>query len=141
VTASSSPPTRSDILRDFLARSPLPVSLGIELASLERDRAVLRLPFRPDLATMGDVVHGGAIATLLDTAGMAGAWADDVVPATVGGSTVALSIAYVEAARGEDLVAVAEVLRRGGSLCFVDVAVRGADDRLVAKGHVTHRYA
>ncbi len=130
-----------EIVREFLTRSPLPVSLGIALDALSPDRAVLRLPYRQELTTIGDVVHGGAIATLIDTAGMAGAWADDVVPDTIGGSTVALSIAYVEAAHAEDLVAVAEVLRRGRSLCFVDVTVHDADDRLVAKGQVTHRYA
>lgn len=86
------------------------------------------------------MVHGGAIATLLDTAGMAAAWADDqTVPESIGGATVAMSIAYKSAARAADLVAVSEVMRRGAGLCFVDVAVM-AGDEVVAKGMVTHRY-
>ena len=49
---------------------------------------------------MGDVVHGGAIAALLDTASMAAAWADDTVPEAVAGATVSMSVDYVSAARG-----------------------------------------
>ena len=64
------------------------------------DEAVLVLPFRPELATMGDVVHGGAISTLIDTAGMAAAWADDIEPETLAGSTIGLTVDFLAAARG-----------------------------------------
>lgn len=132
-------PTRREAMRGFLPHSPFVRELGIELDELETDRAVLRLPWRPELATIADVVHGGAVATLLDTAGMAAAWSDDAAPEAIGGATVAMSISYVSAARAADLVAVAEVVRRGGSLCFVDVTVT-AGDEVVAKGMVTHRF-
>lgn len=133
-------PTRLEVMRGFLPHSPFPLELGMEVVELEPDRAVLRLPWRPKLATIADVVHGGAIATLLDTAGMAAAWADDdTVPESIGGATVAMSISYMSAARAADLVAVGEVVRRGASLCFVDVTVTAGAD-MVAKGMVTHRY-
>src|SRR5918999_439484 len=60
--------TRREVIAAFIPNSPLVGHLGIEVLSLEPDRAQLRLPFRPEHATMGDVVHGGAIAALLDTA-------------------------------------------------------------------------
>jgi uncharacterized protein (TIGR00369 family) len=133
-------PTRLEVLRGFLPHSPFPLELGMEVVELEPDRAVLRLPWRPELATIADVVHGGAIATLLDTAGMAAAWADDqTVPESPAGATVAMSISYMSAARAADLVAVGQVLRRGATLCFVDVSVT-AGEEVVAKGMVTHRY-
>ena len=56
-------PSRHKILSDGLLQH-----LGIELQSLEPDRAQLRLPYDARLATVGDVVHGGAIASLIDTA-------------------------------------------------------------------------
>src|SRR4051812_24454653 len=115
--------TRREIIQAFVPNSPLVGLLGIELASIEADRAVLRLPFRPELATMGDVVHGGAIAALLDTASMAAAWSDDTVPDQLAGATVSMSVDYVAAARGVDLVATARVVRRGRSLCFCEVEV------------------
>ena len=133
-------PTRLEVMRGFLPHSPFPLELGMEVVELEPDRAVLRLPWRPELATIADVVHGGAIATRLDTAGMAAAWADDeTVPESAAGSTVAMSISYMSAARASDLVAVGQVARRGASLCFVDVTVT-AGEEVVAKGMVTHRF-
>ena len=71
-------PTRAEIMRAFIPASPFAQELGIELVAIGDDRAELRLPWAPRLATMGEVVHGGAIATLLDTAGMAAAWSDDL---------------------------------------------------------------
>jgi uncharacterized protein (TIGR00369 family) len=88
------------------------------------------------------VVHRGAVSALIDTAGMAAAWADRRTPAgAAGGSTVGLSVDFVSAARGEELVARATVIRRGRSLCFCEVDVTGEGDQVVAKGLVTHRFA
>ena len=132
--------TRSELIQAFIPHSPLVGLLGIELAEIELDRAVLRLPFRPELATMGDVVHGGAIGALVDTAATAAAWSDDTVPESPAGATVAMSVDFVAAARGKDLVAEARVVRRGRSLCFCEVTVTEPDERVVAKGLVTYRF-
>jgi uncharacterized protein (TIGR00369 family) len=137
----TAPLTRRDYVRAFLPASPFARLLGIELIDLAPDGALLSLPFKPELATAGDVVHGGALATLIDTAGVVAAWSDDTVPERYEGSTVGLSIVYADAARGEDLTAVAEVIRRGGRLCFVDVTVIARGDRVVARGTVTVRFA
>jgi uncharacterized protein (TIGR00369 family) len=134
-------PTRIEIMRQFVPSSPLVQHLGIELQSLEPDRAELRLPYDPRLATVGDVVHGGAIASLIDTAGMAATWADpDVEPESVAGATISMNVDYVAAARGQDLLAVATVVRRGRSLCFTEISVTEPDGRLVAKGSVVQRF-
>jgi uncharacterized protein (TIGR00369 family) len=92
------------------------------------------------MATMGDVVHGGAIATLLDTAGMAAAWSDDTVPENLAGATVSMSVSFAAAARASDLTARATVVRRGRSLCFCEVTVLDAGDSVVAHGSMVHRY-
>jgi uncharacterized protein (TIGR00369 family) len=133
-------PTRQDVIAQFIPASPLVKHLGIELQSLEPDRAELRLPYREQIATLGDVVHGGAIASLIDTAGMAAAWADDVEPEQLAGSTVSLTVDYVAPARGQDLLATATVARRGRSLCFTDVRVTEPGGRLVAKGSLVYRF-
>jgi uncharacterized protein (TIGR00369 family) len=135
-----SQPTRSELIREFIPASPFARELGIELAELAPDRAVLRLPWKAELATAGDVAHGGAIATLLDTAGMAAAWSDDAVPERVAGATVSMALSFVAAARASDLTAVATVVRRARELCFCDVTVTDAEDRVVAHGSMVHRY-
>ncbi len=131
--------TRSEIIQAFIPSSPLVGHLGIELSEIELDRAVLRMPFRPELATMDDIVHGGAIATLIDTAGMAATWADDAEPESLQGSTVTLNVNYMAAARGQDLAAHAVVVRRGRNLVFSEVKVTEPDGRLVATGSVVQR--
>ena len=134
-------PSRLEVMREFVPQSPLVRHLGIELRALERDRAELALPFDARLATLADVVHGGAIASLVDTAGMAATWADpDVEPASVAGATVTMHVDYVSAARGQELLATAHVVRRGRSLCFTDVIVTEPDGRIVAKGSVVQRF-
>jgi uncharacterized protein (TIGR00369 family) len=133
-------PTRADTIRAFIPASPFAKELGIELAALRPDEAELRLPWSPRLATMGDVVHGGAIAALLDTAGMAAAWSDDTIPEKLAGATVSLSISYAAAAVASDLTAHASVVRRGRSLCFCEVRVTDADDQVVAHGTMVHRF-
>jgi uncharacterized protein (TIGR00369 family) len=134
-------PTRLEVMREFVPHSPLVQHLGMELRVLDRDRAELALPFDSRLVTLGDVVHGGAIASLIDTAGMAATWADpDVEPESVAGATITLNVEYIAAARGQDLLAVATVVKRGRSLCFTDVTVTEPDGRIVAKGSVVQRF-
>ena len=48
-----------------------PNLLGIQVEELRRDYARLRMPWRPDLNQPQGLMHGGAIATLIDTAGVA----------------------------------------------------------------------
>lgn len=125
---------RSELLEQFLPHSPFVGLLGISLVALGPDRAELRMPFRAELVTAGDVVHGGAIASLVDMTAVSAAWADDAEPESMAGATVSLDVSYVAAARAQDLTAVGVVSKRGRTLVFVDVRVTEPDGRLVATG-------
>jgi uncharacterized protein (TIGR00369 family) len=128
----------ADLIRSFVPTSPFAAGAGIEIVTLEADTAELRMPFSEGLATIGDVVHGGAISTLIDTAAMAASWATDDVPDSPRGTTVSLTVNFVAAARGADLLAHARVVKRGGTLCHCEVEVL-AGDAVVAKGLVTYK--
>ncbi len=130
--------TRSELIRAFIPASPLARHLGLELDELEPDRARLRLPFAEHVVTMGDVVHGGAIGALIDTTATAAAWSVDEIPESMAGATVSMTVDFVAAARGKDLVAEGRVVRRGRSLCFCEVTVTEPDGRIVAKGLATY---
>lgn len=125
---------RRELLTQFVPSSPFVRLLGIELVDVGTDRAVVRLPFHEDLVTIADVVHGGALAALIDMAAVSAAWADDAEPTSMEGATVSLDVSYVAAARGKDLTAVGIVSKRGRTLVFVDVRVTEPDERLVATG-------
>ena len=129
--------TRMQVIQQFIPASPLPAELGIRLEEIAPDRARLALPYADRLATIGDVVHGGAIATLADTAAMAAAWASDDVPEQLSGATVSLTLDYLAAARG-DLTADAHVLRRGGRLVYVRVDVADAAGTPVAAAQAVY---
>ena len=133
-------PTRREIIQQFIPNSPHAAELGIKVASIGTDEAALELPFKPELATIGQVVHGGAIGALIDTAAMAAAWATDEVPENPAGSTVALSVNFASAADGVDLRANARVAKRGGRLSFCEVTVTDPDDTVVAHGIATYRF-
>jgi uncharacterized protein (TIGR00369 family) len=137
-----SQPTGEQIMRQFVPSSPFAGLLGIAIRGLGDGWAELTLPYRDDLATMGDTVHGGAIATLADTTAMAAAWSGAAVPERLQGSTVSLTMQYAKAARGADLVARATVTRRSRRLVFLEVTVTTTggegDGDAVAHGVATY---
>lgn len=127
------------LIRDMIGGSPLATHLGIRLVEAQPDAVRFELPFSDHVVTIGDVVHGGSISALIDTAATAAAWATDQVPENLRGTTVSLNVNFLAAARGEDLSAEARVIRRGKSLCFIEVDVTGAKGGAVAKGLVTYK--
>lgn len=141
-TSSNRPVTplsRAEIIRQFLPTSPYVGHLGIQLTEMQPDMATLTLPFTDALITIGKTVHGGAIASLIDTAAMVAAWSDETVTDNIRGSTVSLTVNYLAAAQSEDLKATARVLRRGRSLVYLDVEVYGVSGNIVAKGLATYK--
>jgi uncharacterized protein (TIGR00369 family) len=125
------------LMREFVPASPFAALLGIEVAHLATDHAVLTLPDRQHLTTMGDVVHGGALAALVDTAAMAAAWCTPDPPVSLRGATAALTVTYLAPASGV-VQAVAQVLARGRTLVTVDVAADCAG-RPVARALATYK--
>ena len=131
--------TGTELMRQWLAASPFVLQLGITVDKLDDGLAILTLPFRPEHTTIADVVHGGALSSLIDTAATAAAWAGADVSGELRGTTVALTVNFVAAARSQDVAATARVLRRGSTLVFVDVEAVGADGSIVARGLATYK--
>ncbi len=129
----------AELVRGWLEHSPFARHLGIRLDSLGDGEAELSLPYDEVLATTGDVVHGGAISSLVDAAAAAAAVSAAEGDTLAGGTTVDISVSLLAAARGSDLHARARVIRRGRSISFVEVDVEGQGRGPVAKGLVTYR--
>jgi uncharacterized protein (TIGR00369 family) len=124
---------------EILVKSPFAKPLGIAVVAAEPDRVTLRLPLRAELTTVGSIVHGGAIATLIDVAGAAASASGITGDDAAGGVTSHLTVAYLAPADGRDIEAEAVVAHRTRSRTVSDVAVRDADGTLVAKGTVISR--
>ncbi|GAB7546332.1 PaaI family thioesterase [Cupriavidus sp. 8B] len=136
-TAASPPidPRIRHTVEQVLMGSPVARALGIALDVLAVDQVELLLPFSAANVTVGEIVHGGVIATLIDVAGAAAASGADTDNLR-GGATSSLNIQYLEAARAANLRAVANVVRRGRRQVVTEVSVyaQGADQvELVAK--------
>ena len=123
-----------DFVKRWIEDSPFARALGIELTELEEGRARLHLPFNEALTNGDQVMHGGCAASL------AALGAQAVTRATLGKEsgpwhTAALQVNYLAAAKSQGVSAEARLLRRGKELCFVEVVVKGDDDRDIA--HIT----
>jgi uncharacterized protein (TIGR00369 family) len=108
-------------------------ALGVELTSLEPGFCQLELPFRGDLCQQDGFIHAGATTTLADTAG--GYAAYSLMPAGTRVLTTELKINLLSPAKGDRLIARAEVLKPGRTLIVVraDVfGVTGGDETLAA---------
>jgi len=126
-------------MRQWFDASPFNKHLGLKPVRVEKNRVEVVLPFSPSIPTLADVVHGGAISALADTAATMASWAGVEDPGNARGATIALTVEYLAAARGRDLTAIAKVLRRGRSICFSEVDVVEPDGALVAKALVTYK--
>lgn len=114
--------------------------VGIVVEDVRLGYCRMRLPFRPELEQPMGIVHGGAIATLIDVV---------VVPAIgsayepqVGYSTIDLHVQYLSALRNEDALAEGWVTKRGRNIVFTEAEVLGATSgRVVARGALTYHVA
>ncbi|HXM53999.1 MAG TPA: PaaI family thioesterase [Candidatus Dormibacteraeota bacterium] len=111
--------------------SPSTEWLGIEIASAGEGEAVLRMPARPEMANRADVVHGGFIALLADSA--MGRAMSTVLPDGERHYSFDLKMSFISPGRiGEPLEAVGRVLHSGRRTGVADCRVTAGGGRLVA---------
>jgi uncharacterized protein (TIGR00369 family) len=118
-------------------RTYFPKLVGLVLEELKADYCRMRLPYRPELEQVAGLVHGGAIATLIDTV---------VVPAVGaaydqgwGYATLSMDVQYLAPVRGEDAVAEGWVTQRGRSIAFCRAEVSTASGRPAATGSLIYK--
>ena len=123
-------------LREAFARVAYARLLGLEIVRLGRGAAVLSLDTRAELTRMEGIVHGGAIASLLDSAS-AFAVLSLLRPEeqTV---TVDLTLHFLRPVSRGRVEARATVLRAGRRVVTVAIEASDGDGRLVATALTTY---
>lgn len=116
--------------------APFAAWLGLQMESAADGRVVLRLAPRPELLNRRGVIHGGVLATLLDSA-MARASRTVEGVKDLGGTTD-LHVQYMRPAQGGVRVE-AWVEHAAHKLCFCRGEIRNADGALVAAGSASLR--
>lgn len=112
-----------------------PSLVGLRVEEVRQDYCRMRLPYRGELNQPHGVVHGGAIATLIDSVvvpAIGSAYGPDVQYVTVN-----MNINYIGAVVETDAVAEGWVTRRGRTTAFCRVEVT-AGDRLVAEASLVY---
>lgn len=115
---------------------PFAKLLGIELDDVSRGTATLGIDVRDELKQNHGVVHGGAIASLIDTA-----TAFAIISLLAPGervTTVDLTITYLRPLTEGRVTAVAKVLRAGRRLFVVSAEVFDKDKKLATTALSTY---
>jgi acyl-CoA thioesterase len=127
---------REQAIREKFNVNHFPRLLGIELDLVEPGRARLSLQVRQELLQLQGIMHGGAIATLIDTA---------VAFAIVGASkaddrftTVEMKVNYLSAILDGRVTAEARLIRDGRRIIVADCDVFDTHGKLAAKGLLTY---
>lgn len=116
------------LVQAYQDRAAIGCTFGMRLSYDDAHQAVFHLPDNPTLYHgLGDT-HGGAIATLLDSA----AWFAAAVEYDAWIATVELSLRLLEPARHEDLIATGRLVRAGKTLATAEAQAHTASGRLIA---------
>ena len=110
--------------------------LGMELLDLRDGEAVLRLKMRDELRQPHGLLHGGATASLIDTA-----TAFAVITRLASGekaSTVDLTVHYLRPVIDETITCTARVVKAGRRLLTVSADVLNDKEKLIATAISTY---
>ncbi len=114
-----------------------PKFLGIQVEEIRQGYARMRLPYRPEFRQPAGVVHGGVIASMIDTV---------VVPAIGSGYeeprqlfTIDVQIRFLAPIVDDDLVAEGWITQRGRQIVFCDAEVRSGAGGIAATGTLTYK--
>lgn len=105
---------------------------GIEVVSMSEGQAVLSMPLGDELKNSGGMVHGGAIATIADSAAGAASWsmvAEDKMAVTTDFNLTCLKSLFDGVITAE-----AKMVHAGKRFMRAEVSVTSGDDLLARAG-------
>jgi len=125
-------------VRESFAAQRFMATIGAKLESVSAGAVSIRLLFRDDLTQQDGFLHAGVLASVADSA--CGYAAYSLMPATARVLSVEFKINMLSPAKGDAVVARANVIRAGNTImvCRADVfSVTGATEKLVSAMQAT----
>lgn len=123
--------------RKVLSELPFAKLMGMRLVDMKLDEATIELGMRDDLRQPSGILHGGATATLIDTA-MAFAVRTRVDP-EVATATIDLTVHYLRPHVEGPILCTAKVVRAGRRIFSVSADVTSeVNGKLIATGLSTY---
>ncbi len=115
--------------------SPYPSHMSMRLISMELDRATVELKIGRCHLQPYDIVHGGVLSTLIDTATF---WSVFMrVPEDAGLVNIDLKLNYLQAVKSGTLITEGYAIRSGKSISYAEAKVMNEDNELIAHGTST----
>lgn len=120
------------LLRMFNQVAPIARYLGMTLSFTDKGRAVVDLPYNPNLDHALDGVHGGVYATLLDSAG----WFTAAAAHDTGRwlATSEMSVHFLAPVARTSLRAVGRLIKQGKRQDVAEMHLYDGQGRLVGHG-------
>ena len=122
-------------LIEWVNQSPFPQHLAMQLTSVEQESAELTLDVGQDHFQVFGLVHGGVLATLIDTATYWAAFCN--LPEDAGLVNVELKLNYLKPVTQGPLFARGQCIRSGRSLSYAEARVLDAKGAICAHGTST----
>ena len=129
-------PARVARAREAFASVPYARLLGLELGEISRGEVSIHLEVRDELRQNQGVVHGGAVASLIDTAAAFAVITQIELTERV--TTTDLTIHYLRPITSGRITATAHIVRGGRRLFVLSVEVTNDQQLLVATAVTTY---
>ena len=116
--------------------------IGLEILAIEPGRSTTRIAWRPDLVQPAGLIHGGIIASLIDTGTAHALLLCDEIRDTLraGGSlvTIDLRVKYLRPVSAGTITCVSRVTRMGRQIIHMEAVVTNEAAKEVARGDATY---
>ncbi|MCX5803657.1 MAG: PaaI family thioesterase [Proteobacteria bacterium] len=126
---------KEDIQLKLAKGTPYYGLLGIEVVEISKGFAKLKLDFKNSLTHPFGYLHGGAIASLADSAGI-----NSILTTTNDNEralTLEMKVNYLVPVKDAVVYAEGKVIHKGKKFAVSDVDVKSVDGELIAKAIVT----
>jgi len=121
----------TEFFNSILATHPLYKFIGLQIVEVREGYAKAILNKKSEILRRGEVVHGGVIATAIDTViGIAVMTVNDGVDQY----TVELKINFLNPLKVEPFIVIGKVIKKGKTLVFGEAEVFDGNNILCAKG-------
>ncbi|HAZ32860.1 MAG: PaaI family thioesterase [Actinomycetota bacterium] len=142
--ADDFPPISDELLQTW-SRFPswdqdtnMALHMGFIVEDIRAGYARLRMPISPNIMQPAGLIHGGAIASLIDTAVVPALGGVGVEPTRM--VTISMNINYMGAISDEDAVCEGWITRQGRSIIFCSAEVTGAQSgKVCATGTLVYK--
>ena len=119
-------PAFAEEIRQSFAKHTIMGLIGAQLSRVDPGVIEITLPYRADLAQQHGYLHAGIVTTIADSA--CGYAAYSLMPPDSEVLSVEFKVNLLRPAKGEEFVAVAEVIKAGKTLTVVRADVFGVDN-------------